>query len=148
MGLSQSLKWSQFRLTDTNRSTQAITTTIIAIFFFHLNQKKIAWWQFVTKWWPYRVICQTYVPGDIHTPTNKDGDWGWILVFLGRQAACLCVVYNFCFIVIFSQQDTPAGEVVEEEAAAVATEATATEVRLHSTLSLYLWHNWRFLLNM
>lgn len=65
-----------------------------------------------------------------------------------RQAACLCVVYNFCFIVIFSQQDTLAGEaaaVVEEEeeeaaAAAVATEAMATEVRLHSRLSLYLWH--------
>lgn len=36
IGLSLFLKWSQFRLTDTNRSTQAITTTIIAI-FFHLN---------------------------------------------------------------------------------------------------------------
>lgn len=38
MGLSVSLKWSQFRLTDTNRSTQAITTTIIAIFLFKLKK--------------------------------------------------------------------------------------------------------------
>lgn len=80
-----------------------------------------------------------------------------VALIVQRQAACLCVVYNFCFIVIFSQQDTLAGEaaaVVEEEeeeaaaAAAVATEAMATEVRLHSRLSLYLWHIWRFLLNM
>lgn len=53
-------------------------------------------------------------------------------------------MYNICFIVIFSQQDTPAGEVVEEEEEAVATEAMGamgTEVYLHSTLSLYLWDN-------
>lgn len=85
-----------------------------------------------------RMFQVTYTPHAIKTEIGVE------YCFLGgRPSACLCVVYNFCFIVIFSQQDTPAGEVVvvEEEAAAVATEATETEVRLHKTLSLYLWHN-------